>query len=81
MTLQCKCCDATVADEQEDTLADARWGWTMAPDPGLGEDRHGPIPGWFYACPDHSDDDMKDAWSYVRKQRERTLSQPGGRKP
>lgn len=69
--MKCKRCDAEVADERYETLAAARWGWTPAPDPGLGDDGYGPIPGWWYACPDCSDEDMKDAWAWVREETER----------
>jgi hypothetical protein len=65
--VKCKRCAATVADDRDETLALARWGWTMAPDPGLGEDSSGIVPGWFYACPECSDDDSKDAFAFVRE--------------
>lgn len=64
--MRCKGCYAEVADDRSETLAAARWGWMMAPDPGLGYDAYGPLPGWFYACPDCSDSDMKDAWASHR---------------
>lgn len=69
--MKCKCCDAEVADDKDETLAAARWGWVMAPDPGLGIDHTGePIPGWWYACPDCSDPDRRDAWADVRRMME-----------
>jgi len=40
----------------------------MAPDPGLGEDSRGPIPGYFFACPECSEADHRDCWDYVRNQ-------------
>lgn len=69
MGVKCKHCSAEVADEKDETFAAARWGWTMAPDPGLGRDAYGDLPGWWYACPDCSDDDQKDAFRFARKQR------------
>jgi hypothetical protein len=48
-------CGATVPDAADETLAAAHWGWKLAPDPGLGSDAHGVLPGWFYACPNCSD--------------------------
>ena len=62
--MKCKRCDAEVKDDKALTLARAGWGWTMAPDPGLGEDAHGVIPGWWYACPDCSDEDQKNAFAH-----------------
>lgn len=64
--MKCKWCDATVKDDSDETLGAAHWGWTLAPDPGLGRDSGGVIPGYFYACPDHSDSDMKDAFAFTR---------------
>lgn len=64
--MKCKRCAAEVKDDKEETLSAARWGWTLAPDPGLGQDAYGTIPGFWYACPDCSDDDQKDAFSYAR---------------
>lgn len=75
--MKCKCCDATVADDADPTLAAARWGWVIADDPGLGEDGAGrSIPGWFYACFDCSDPDRRDAWASERRAGQ-TLSQTG----
>lgn len=65
--MKCKWCDAEVADDKEETLAAAKWGWTMAPDVGLGEDAYGVVPGWWYACPACSDPGMQDAFFYVRR--------------
>lgn len=65
--MKCKFCDATVADDKAETLAAARWGWALAPDPGLGYDAHGPIPGYWYACPECSDEDSRDAFSFARR--------------
>lgn len=67
--MKCKRCSAEVADDKDETLAVAHWGWTLAPDPGLGQDGHGDIPGWFYACLECSDDDQKDAFAFARRQR------------
>lgn len=64
--MKCKYCDAEVADDKEKTLAAAHWGWTLAPDPGLGADAFGTIPGYWYACPDCSDKEHKDAFAYAR---------------
>ena len=64
--MKCKRCDAEVADAEEATLAAAGWGWTLAQD--FGFDANGLIPGYWYACPDCSDDDMKDAFSFVRRE-------------
>lgn len=66
--MKCKFCDATVKDDKDKTLAAAQWGWVLAPDPGLGYDHAGPIPGWWYACPDCSDEDHRDAFALARKQ-------------
>jgi hypothetical protein len=65
--MKCKRCNAEIADDREKTLAAARWGWAMAPDPGLGQDAYGDIPGWWYACADCSDDGYQDAFAYARK--------------
>lgn len=63
--MKCKWCDATVENDHEVTLAKARWGWTLAPDFGLGSDAFGPIPGYWYACPDCADEGQKDAFSWA----------------
>lgn len=68
--MRCKICDAEVPDDSDETLAKHGWGWVMAPDPGLGEDRGGPIPGYFYACPEHSDPDKRDAFRLFLKAQE-----------
>lgn len=58
--MQCKKCDAKVEVPEggnsdlgafSAALHEAHWGWVMAPDPGLGNDAYGVVPGWFYACP------------------------------
>lgn len=57
-SVKCKWCDATVADSSDAALAATRWGWTLAPDfGGL---------GFWYACPECSDDNMKDAFVSAR---------------
>jgi hypothetical protein len=70
--MKCKRCEAEVANDKVITLARAHWGWTLAPDSGLGDDGYGPIPGYWYACPDCSDEDHKDAFSFaLRKAKDR----------
>lgn len=65
--MKCKFCDATVKDDKAKTLAEAHWGWVLAPDPGLGSDYAGVIPGYWYACSACSDEDQRDAFSFARK--------------
>ncbi len=70
MSLQCRLCETTLPDSEDTTLAEERWGWVMLPDPGLGHDHCGePIPGYFYACPDHSDAENADAFAWARNTR------------
>lgn len=46
-------CKAEIPNDKMKTMKTAGWGWILQPDPGLGEDSDGYIPGYFYACADH----------------------------
>jgi hypothetical protein len=66
--MKCHGCDAEVPDSKDETLAAARWGWMWGNDPAMVDGAGNFIPSAYYACPDCSEVDMRDAWARVRAQ-------------
>lgn len=77
--MKCHCCDAEVADSEDKTLAEARWGWVYDTDPGWVDRLGNPLPSAFYACSDCSDPTMRDAWGFIRSQSHARANKPAQR--